>query len=121
MLDLLNTMVLGEMHMALTREFRSKAFHGHSVYLKYNADKHVVRIACPVPEVASEFLARLIIDEKISAVDTVIFSRELPNEGQVVHLIRGDSLTQFLRDGVKTKKSAPEQTFTQLVENAENS
>ena len=107
--------------MTMTKTFSSKSYFHQKVVMKCNVEKNVVRIFCPKLDVASEFLTALIVGKKVGAVDAVIYSNEPIGEGVVVHLFRGDRLTQFLRSGVKNKvKEEPKSKFTDLVKNAEN-
>jgi len=100
--------------MGATKKFESAKFLNHKVQVRCDVDRHIVRIICSKQEIASRYLARLIVEKKIGSVDTVIYSAA--KNSRVVALLRGESLNRFLRAGQKHPLPKPKKKFSELAD-----
>lgn len=96
------------------KKFITINFAHCQIQLAYNSEKHVVRIVCETYEIAAKYLAKIIVDKKIGAVDTVVYSETL--DSKVLALIRGVHLRKFLRYGDRDVTVNKKKSFSELAE-----
>lgn len=104
--------------MSATKKFDASKFLSYKIQVRYDQDRHVVRIVCVNREVSSKYLSRLIVEKKIGSVDTVIYSSA--KNSKIVALLRGESLNRFLRIGQQHPLPKPKKTFSELADTTAN-
>ena len=88
------------------------------VRLRYNLEKHSVRIICTNHDTGSEYLRQLIIGKYIGEVDSVIWSKRV--DSKVVALMRGNGLDKFLRGAPKAEQPQEgRKSFSQIASESE--
>lgn len=88
-------------------------FKNRKIRVFYNEEKSSARVVCSSPELASQFLSKLIVERQIGGIDSIIYSSA--HNSKVVVLVRGNEIDKFLRIG-QPRTAPPKRKFTEFLD-----